>query len=165
LFNRPCFAISCRIDSPRQGLATRLRGCLYGEIQASDPERLIARLCTLPWPLWVSNRHCRRTNRMSAFPSKADIVGTVVMSAIYPITSSASSPHRRHLAQTASASRIRFAIASGCEISARWLASISIVFAPDQEVGGSSPPSCTMLVQLRICRKMLAPLRQSCRAG
>ena len=32
--------------------------------------------------------------------------------------------------QTASASRIRFVIASGCEISARWLASISIVFAP-----------------------------------
>ena len=31
--------------------------------------------------------------------------------------------------QTASASRIRFVIASGCEISARWLASISIVFA------------------------------------
>ena len=32
--------------------------------------------------------------------------------------------------QTASASRIRFVIASGCEMSARWLASISIVFAP-----------------------------------
>ena len=32
--------------------------------------------------------------------------------------------------QTASACRIRFVIASGCEISARWLASISIVFAP-----------------------------------
>jgi hypothetical protein len=32
--------------------------------------------------------------------------------------------------QTLSASRIRFVIASGCEISARWLASISIVFAP-----------------------------------
>ena len=35
-----------------------------------------------------------------------------------------------NLSQTASASRIRFVIASGCEISARWLASISIVFAP-----------------------------------
>src|SRR3984893_14186840 len=34
------------------------------------------------------------------------------------------------LFQTASASRIRFVIASGCEMSARWLASISIVFAP-----------------------------------
>ena len=34
-----------------------------------------------------------------------------------------------NLSQTASASRIRFVIASGCEISARWLASISIVFA------------------------------------
>src|SRR5882672_3341785 len=32
--------------------------------------------------------------------------------------------------QTASASKIRFVIASGCDISARWLASISIVFAP-----------------------------------
>jgi hypothetical protein len=32
--------------------------------------------------------------------------------------------------QTASASRTRFVIASGCEISAKWLASISIVFAP-----------------------------------
>ena len=32
--------------------------------------------------------------------------------------------------QTTSASRIRIVIASGCEISARWLASISIVFAP-----------------------------------
>jgi hypothetical protein len=32
--------------------------------------------------------------------------------------------------QTASASRIRIVSASGCEISARWLASISIVFAP-----------------------------------
>jgi hypothetical protein len=35
-----------------------------------------------------------------------------------------------NLSQMASASRIRFVIASGCEISARWLASISIVFAP-----------------------------------
>ena len=32
--------------------------------------------------------------------------------------------------QTASASIIRFVIASGCEMSARWLALISIVFAP-----------------------------------
>jgi hypothetical protein len=35
-----------------------------------------------------------------------------------------------NLFQTASASRVRFVIVSGCEISARWLASISIVFAP-----------------------------------
>src|SRR5262245_27897503 len=34
------------------------------------------------------------------------------------------------LSHTASASRIRFVIESGCEISAKWLASISIVFAP-----------------------------------
>ena len=34
------------------------------------------------------------------------------------------------ISQTSSASRIRFVITSGCEISARWLASISIVFAP-----------------------------------
>jgi hypothetical protein len=33
-------------------------------------------------------------------------------------------------AQTASACRIRSVIASGCEISDRWLDSISIVFAP-----------------------------------
>ena len=32
--------------------------------------------------------------------------------------------------QTASASIIRFVVASGCETSARWLALISIVFAP-----------------------------------
>jgi hypothetical protein len=42
-----------------------------------------------------------------------------------------SAPQRAYnLSQTASASRIRFVIVSGCEISARWLASISIVFAP-----------------------------------
>src|SRR5262249_47055118 len=34
------------------------------------------------------------------------------------------------LSRAAGASKIRFVIASGCEISARWLASISIVFAP-----------------------------------
>jgi hypothetical protein len=34
------------------------------------------------------------------------------------------------LSQTASASRIRFVIASGCEISDRWLDLTSIVFAP-----------------------------------
>jgi hypothetical protein len=32
--------------------------------------------------------------------------------------------------QTASASRIKFVTASGCEIIARWLAWISIIFAP-----------------------------------
>jgi hypothetical protein len=39
-------------------------------------------------------------------------------------------PYRERFCQTASACRIRFVIASGREISARWLAFTSIVFAP-----------------------------------
>ncbi len=42
-------------------------------------------------------------------------------------------PHAQSIeprSQTASACRIRFVIASGCESSARWLASTSIVVAP-----------------------------------
>jgi tripartite-type tricarboxylate transporter receptor subunit TctC len=49
---------------------------------------------------------------------------------VVSVSPATASGRASNLSQTASASRIRFVIASGCEISARWLASISIVFAP-----------------------------------
>jgi hypothetical protein len=55
----------------------------------------------------------------------------------FPVAPRKEDPKRRDerrmnkcTSQTASASRIRLVIASGCEINARWLAAISIVFAP-----------------------------------
>src|SRR3981189_3451732 len=74
---------------------------------------------------------------MSAFGGDADIPCHQPNVAFDPIRDirqpCASTPielDRGRGSQTASASVIRFVIASGCEISTRWLALISIVFAP-----------------------------------
>jgi len=73
-----------------------------------------------------TSRHCDLSNssiRCSSpwFPNCRDKLGPVL---VRPQLC------QNRCTQTASACRIRFVIASGCEISARWLASISIVFAP-----------------------------------